>query len=156
MKRMLSIGTIAIVAVLFVGLAGMFNRAESKPSCTEKTLRGTYIVRDLWVNWQPDGSGQSTNSGTGLLTFDGDGHLTASGSVRKINQFGQFTLQGPFTDTGTYSVDGDCTATIALDNVPLGVAAVVTSDGSAFVQFDTTTGLYDNENMLGFGLKVHK
>lgn len=156
MKRMLGSETIAIVAVLIVGLGGMFSRAESKPSCTVKTLRGTYIVRDLWVNWQPDGSGQSTNSGTGLLTFDGDGQLTASGSVRKIDQYGQFTLQGPFTDTGTYTVGSDCTARIALDNVPLGIAAVVTSDGSAFVQFDTTTGLFDAENMLGFGLKVHR
>jgi hypothetical protein len=156
MKQTLSVGTVATVVVLLVGVGGIFNGAESNAPCTVKTLRGTYIFRDLWVNWQPNGSGQSVNSGTGTLGFDGDGRLTASGSVRRIDQFGHFTLQGPFTDTGTYTVGGDCIATITLDTVPLGIEAVVTSDGSAFVQFDTTTGLNNNENMLGIGLKVQK
>jgi len=151
-----SVETITILVVFLVAVAGVFDRAESNPPCSVTTLRGTYIFRDLWVNWQPDGAGQSTHAGSGMLAFDGNGNVTASGRVRKIDQFGQVRLQGPFTSEGTYAIDSSCNARIEIPDIPLGVDGVVTSDGQVFVQTEPVGGYFDNENAIGLGFRLQK
>jgi hypothetical protein len=151
--RALSSGTVGIL-VLFLLVAGMFAPVEAAPPCTVKTLKGTYLFRDLWVNWQAGGAGQETSSAVATFAFDGGGNLTAVVTIRQVDQDGNFTQEGPLSTIGTYTISGGCTVTIVVGDLPGGIEAVVASDGSAFLQTGPVGGFFNNENMIGIGIRI--
>ena len=92
---------IGAVATLALGLAPAA-RAERK-ECSIATLEGSFVRRD--VGWVISPNGAMPLAGVHLVTFDGNGAFTSTGSA---------SLNGAVsesTGTGTYTVNSDCTGT---------------------------------------------
>lgn len=106
--------SMAAVTVLALGIAPTA-KAEDK-GCSNYTLRGTYSqIGTGAITAPPDMAGPFANVGT--LVFDGNGGVTG-GLV--VNQNGS-TAQA--TETGTYSVNSDCTGTYTVQITPFGITS---------------------------------
>jgi hypothetical protein len=102
--------TIAAVTALALGIAPTAN-AQDK-GCSNATLKGTFAEKDTGFITNPPPAPASLFAGVNLDTFDGKGTITASGFA---------TLDGngaPQTETGTYTVNSDCTGTYAVQISP--------------------------------------
>ena len=104
--------TIAAVTALALGLAPTA-KADDK-GCSNGTLRGTYAQTGMGViTAPPDQAGPFANVGT--LTFDGNGGLTGTLVVSSNG------TSSPATETGTYTVNPDCTGTLTIQAFPGGL-----------------------------------
>jgi hypothetical protein len=100
MKRSNIAKTVAIGA-LALGLAPVA-KAERK-ECSVATLEGSFVRTDTGFVTSPNGA--LPLAGVYLVTFNGNGAFTATGST-SLNG-----TQSESTATGTYSVNPDCTGT---------------------------------------------
>jgi len=117
MKRITiaKIFTISAIAVLALGVTSMAN-AQNK-GCSNATLKGTFAEKDAGFFTNPAPAAASLFAGVILDTFDGKGTITATGIV-SID--GNVT---PQTETGTYTVNPDCTGTYEVQVSPGGFTA---------------------------------
>lgn len=108
-------------------------------ACSNRTLEGGYSFTVHGQSLSADGK-TSTGlfDGVGLITFDGDGNLTQEDYI--INNGIQLPGVGPNAsgfhsgETGTYSVNADCTGSITLTLGPGNTrsdAIVITKRGAA-------------------------
>jgi hypothetical protein len=106
--------TIAAVTALALGLASPAKAADK--GCSTATLKGTFGNTGTgFATAPPELAGPFASVGT--ETFDGKGTLTATGIV---------SLNGTIvevTETGTYTVNPDCTGTHTVVISPLGITA---------------------------------
>lgn len=93
---------IGAVATLALGLAPIA-KAERK-ECSVATLEGSFARRDVGFIIFPNGAALPL-AGVRLVTFDGNGAFTSTGSA-SLNG-----TQSQSTETGTYTVNPDCTGT---------------------------------------------
>jgi len=116
MKRSSIVKTFTMAAVTVLALAiAPAAKAQGK-GCSNYTLRGTYAqIGTGMITAPPEMAGPFANVGT--LVFDGNGGLTG-GLV--VNQNGS-TAQA--TETGTYSVNSDCTGTYTVQIAPFGITS---------------------------------
>lgn len=127
--------------------------ASGEDGCNIHRVRGNYVYRDLWVNWQSTGAGQETHSAIVLFSFDGKGTFSFAGTARKVDQNGTLTTTS-LTGSGTYVVNPDCTMTIAIPGADGGgLSTLVALDGRIFLATGVPDGLQGNENMLGIGVQ---
>ena len=91
------------VATLALGLAPIAN-AERK-ECSVATLEGSFVRRDVGFVISPNGA--LPLAAVNLVTFDGNGAFTSTGSA-SVNG-----APSESTATGTYTVNSDCTGTYA-------------------------------------------
>jgi hypothetical protein len=99
--------TLAIAAVLALGLGiAPMAKAESK-GCSNATLKGTYAHRASGFETAPPALAGPI-VGVGTDTFDGNGGVT---SVATLSVNGNII---PLTATGTYNVNSDCTGTYTI------------------------------------------
>jgi hypothetical protein len=93
--------TIAAFTALAMGIGPKAN-AQDK-GCSNATLKGTFAEKDTGFITNPPPAAASLFAGVNLDTFDGKGTITATG-FSSID--GTVTAQ---TETGTYTVNPDCT-----------------------------------------------
>jgi hypothetical protein len=95
--------TLATIAALGIGLAPTAKAADK--GCSTVTLRGTFSRHDTGtVLAPPAAAGPFALVGT--FTFDGNGNVTGAATSSQNGNIGQGT------QTGTYTVNSDCTGTI--------------------------------------------
>ncbi len=105
---------IAAVAALVLGTAPAA-KADNK-GCSNATLKGTFAFKGVgFVTAPPALAGPLAHLGT--LTFDGKGALAGTG-LENLN--GNFQAG---TETGTYTVNPDCTGTFTYLESPAGITA---------------------------------
>jgi hypothetical protein len=125
--------TIAAITVLALGVAPMANAHDK--GCSNATLTGTFSEKDNGFITNPPPAPASLFAGVVLETFDGDGTITASGIT---------SLDGtvtPQTETGTYTVNPDCTGPYEVQISPGGFTAhafFVIDDGGNELQIIVT------------------
>jgi hypothetical protein len=96
----------------------------SDKGCSNATLRGSYAQSGTGViTAPPDQAGPFANVGT--LIFDGNGGLTGALVVSSNGS------SSPVTETGTYTVNSDCTGTYTVQIAPFGITS------QAFFAIDT-------------------
>lgn len=109
--------TLAIAVITAVAL-GTAPRANAQPTvCTNSTLQGTFAEKDNGYIMNPAPTPPSLFAGVNLDTFDGKGTITATG-FSTVGGVG-----GPQTETGTYTVNADCTGTYVVTITPGGYEA---------------------------------
>ena len=102
--------TIAAIATLAMAIAPTANAADK--GCSNASIQGTFVFRGAGSHFPP--------TGVALLdvlfaqTFDGNGALTATGVQSDNGNILQVT------QTGTYTVNPDCTGTYTALLSPLG------------------------------------
>ena len=113
--------TMAAVAALALALSSTA-QADDK-GCSNATLRGTYAQTGSGVmTAPPDQAGPFAN--VGQLVFDGNGGLTGTLVVSSGSS-------AQATETGTYTVNSDCTGTYTVQIAPFGITS------QAFFAIDT-------------------
>ncbi len=124
---------IAAITALALGTAPTAN-ADDTP-CSNATLKGTFAEKDTGFIMNPPPAPASLFAGVNLETFDGNGTVTATGFA---------TVDGngaPQTETGTYTVNPDCTGTYTVQISPGGFTAhafFVIDDGGDELQIIVT------------------
>jgi len=94
--------TVAAVAALSLGIA-----PAAKAVCFNNSLNGTFAYKGTGVIVSPpDFAGPIAQVGS--LIFDGNGHITGAGVLQ------QNGTTNPLTETGTYTVNPDCTGTFTV------------------------------------------
>lgn len=118
--------TMAAVTALALALSSP-TKADDKADdkgCSNATLRGSYAQTGTGViTAPPDQAGPFANVGT--LIFDGNGGLTGALVVSSNGSSSQAT------ETGTYTVNSDCTGTYTVQIAPFGITS------QAFFAIDT-------------------
>jgi len=134
MKRSTIAQTFAIgaVAALALGLAPM-TKADDKDevkTCSNATIKGAFARTDQGFVIPPN-SAPMPLAGLALMTFDGNGRWTATGSGSLNGNQQPLT-----TSTGTYTVNSDCTGHYEPDVAPPGRTGqsffVIVDGGNAF------------------------
>jgi hypothetical protein len=97
--------TIAIFGAVVLSIAPAAQAGEK--GCSNATLKGTFADKDLGVFTAPNAA-PTPFAAVNVITFDGNGHMTAVG-VGSVNG-----TAGAQTETGTYTVKSDCTGTYAV------------------------------------------
>jgi len=124
MKRSTIRKTFTMAAVTALALAILPTAKADDKGCSNATLRGTYAQTGSGViTAPPDQAGPFANVGT--LIFDGNGGLTGA-LVASSNG-----TSSPATETGTYTVNSDCTGTYTVQIAPFGITS------NAFFAIDT-------------------
>jgi len=116
----------AAIALLALGGAA---KADDN-GCTNSTLRGTYAFTVSVQILNADGT-TTTRTGVALTTFDGAGNLTQTDYVTNLTP-GHTPPGGVdmapawrINETGTYSVNADCTGNVEFDFPPHPGGAVI-------------------------------
>jgi hypothetical protein len=113
-----------MAAVTALALAILPTAKADNKGCSNATLRGSYAQTGSGViTAPPDQAGPFANVGT--LVFDGNGNLTGTLVVSSNGS------SSPATETGTYTVNSDCTGTYTVQIAPFGITS------QAFFAIDT-------------------
>ena len=113
-----------MAAITALALAISPTAKANDKGCSNGTLRGTYAQAGTGViTAPPDQAGPFANVGT--LIFDGNGGLTGALVVSSNGSSSQAT------ETGTYTVNSDCTGTYTVQIAPFGITS------QAFFAIDT-------------------
>jgi hypothetical protein len=125
----------ASVAILVMGIAPAAKAANK--GCSTASLIGTFVRHDLGTVLLP-AAAAGPIAKVGTLTFDGNGAVTGSGVSSQNGNIVQVT------DTGTYTVNSDCTGNFAVMSLPGGFTAhyffVIDDSGSGFQFICTDSG----------------
>jgi len=114
--------TLAAISVIALGMSPTVQASDK--GCSNATLRGSYAQNGTGaVTAPPDQAGPFANVGT--LIFDGNGGVTGSLVVSSNGS------SSPVTETGTYTVNSDCTGTYTVQIAPFGITS------QAFFAIDT-------------------
>jgi hypothetical protein len=124
---------IAVVTTLTLGLPRTANAHEK--GCSNATLKGTFAEKDTGFITNPSPATASLFAGVVMETFDGTGKMTATG-ISSLD--GTVSSE---TETGTYTVNPDCTGTYEVEISPGGFTAhafFVIDDGGNELQIIVT------------------
>jgi hypothetical protein len=106
--------TIAALTTLALAIAPTVQASDK--GCSNNTLRGSYAQTGAGViTAPPDQAGPFANVGT--LIFDGNGGLTGALVVSSNG------TSSPATETGSYTVNSDCTGTYTVQIAPFGITS---------------------------------
>ena len=100
---------VGLVGVLAIGAGSAKDEDASEAKCSVATLEGTYLFAADGV--QIKGNDQLPFANAGYDVFDANGKVK---SVFSENFNGKITRNE--TDSGTYSVKGDCTGTLTFES----------------------------------------
>jgi len=97
--------TIAAITALALGIAPV---AKADAACSNATLNGTFAYKGTGAILTPPAfAGPIAQVST--LIFDGHGGITGAGALQ------QNGTNNPLTETGTYTVNPDCTGTLTVN-----------------------------------------
>ena len=146
MKRIIGISLTLTVAAallaLFPDLKGTMPIAHAQSGCSDATLTGNYPF--IYTgNGAPGHSVREQNivpaAVVGVLTFDGAGNVTAS--YTEVFNGSANTTTVP--DTGTYSVNSDCTGTLTDSTIGIHFNIVTVGGGAEVFGIQTDPGNTD-------------
>src|SRR6267143_59118 len=149
MKIRVAIGTLVAVAALialratFPGgtLPKVHAQGEALQACSLETLNGRYGLTFSGFGANAAVPGTFTPAaGVGLVTFDGDGNLSASETVSNGGQI--FPVNLP----GTYTVNSDCTGSLTTANAHLNL--VIVRNGREILAVNTDQGHVVVDNFI--------
>jgi len=125
----LSLMTLAIVAVADVGTGFAEDQNAARAKCSKATLDGTYLFANDGVD--VTGNKQLPLAAAGYDVYDGNGNLVDS--VATVNFNGQVFRK--VHGSGTYTLKADCTGTVTFAgrDAPR-LDLFVAPDGSQFTQ----------------------
>jgi hypothetical protein len=108
--------TMAAALTLALAIAPTAQAQTPDKGCSNATLHGSYAQTGTGViTAPPDQAGPFANVGT--LVFDGNGGLTGALVVSSNGS------SSPATETGTYTVNSDCTGTYTVQIAPFGITS---------------------------------
>jgi len=145
MKIRVALGTLIAVAAM-IGLGSTFSggtlpkvhaQEEAREGCSAETLNGTYALTFSGFSTRAPVPAAINNftpvAGAGLVTFDGNGNLSASETVSVGG------LISPVNVPGTYTVNFDCTGSfITTPNAHLNL--VIIRNGKEILAVNTVPG----------------
>jgi hypothetical protein len=151
MKIRVALGTLVAVAALIALRAGFPSgtlpkvhaqeEAGATKVCSLETLEGRYGVTFSGFGANAAVPGTFTPAaGVGLVTFDGDGNLSASETVSNGGQI--FPVNLP----GTYTVNSDCTGSFTTANAHLNL--VIVRNGREILAVNTQQGRVVVDNFI--------
>jgi len=127
--------TIAAIATLALAIAPAAN-ADDK-GCSNASLKGTFVRKDTGTVLLPAAAAGPTAK-VGTLTFDGNGAVSGAGVASRSGTIVEVT------DTGTYTVNPNCTGTFAVQVSPGGFTShyffAIDDNGSEFQFICTDSG----------------
>jgi hypothetical protein len=133
----ISIAKAFTIAALTAVALGIVSTASAE-GCSNATLKGTYADKDNGYIINAPPTAPSLFAGVNLETFDGNGTITAIGFAT-VDGTG-----GPQTETGTYTVNPDCTGTYQVTISPGGFTThasfVIDEDGNELQIIVTDAG----------------
>jgi hypothetical protein len=140
MKRvgLLTAGVVALIGVaLLVGAQGYAQGAEddSKATCSEATLHGTYLFAYDGVEITENDHGHAKFATAGYEVYDGNGEVNG---VATTSVEGEISSNEPFS--GTYTVNDDCTGTVSYTD-GIQVDQFIAPDGSMLTFVQTNPGV---------------
>ena len=153
MKTKVVLATLVAVAAM-IGLGGTFSggtlpkvhaQEEELQACSAATLNGTYALKFSGFFTRGPVPAAINNftpiAGVGLVTFDGNGNLSASETVSVGG------LITPVNVPGTYTVNSDCTGTfITTPNAHLNL--VILRNGREIQAVNTVPGSVILDNFV--------
>ena len=98
--------------LLTLALAASSTLTAHAAGCSNATIRGTYAFTIHGQILPPDGSAPLLVDGLAKTTYDGNGNLTQLDAIA-VNGG---VAPGWSANTGTYSVNPDCTGTMTISN----------------------------------------
>jgi hypothetical protein len=117
------LGKLLAVPALLLGLTAMASASDNN-GCSNETLKGDYGF--VIHGFAPSPNGQLPTQGIAITHFDGEGKLTQRDFVETagVPNAGNGNAQTGFVfstgETGSYSLNSDCTGTMEIDlNVPV-------------------------------------
>ena len=150
MKTKVVLATLVAVAAL-IGLGATFPggtltkvhaHEEALEACSAATLNGTYTLTFSGFTTRGPVPAAINNftpvAGGGLVTFDGDGNLSASETVSVGG------LVNPVNTTGTYTVNSDCTGTFTTPHAHLNLVLLRKGREIQAVNTDPGNAVLDN------------
>ncbi len=114
--------------VLTLALAASSTLTAHASACTNSTIQGSYAFTIHGTVFLPDGSTLLID-GLAKTTFDGKGNITQLDAVAANGN----VAPGWASNTGTYSVNPDCTGTVTVTNgsqPPLHLQMIVAQSGN--------------------------
>jgi len=128
--------TLAAVTALALGIAPTANASDK--GCTNASLQGTFAYTSTGsIASPPEIAGPIAEVGTQV--FDGKGGTTATATISSNGSMTQLAI------TGTYTLNGDCTGTMALQvspfNITVHVLFVMDTTLNGFQAMETDDGL---------------
>jgi hypothetical protein len=114
--------------VLTLALAASSTLTAHASACSNSTIQGSYAFTIHGTVFLPDGSTLLID-GLAKTTFDGKGNLTQLDAVAANGN----VAPGWASNTGTYSVNPDCTGTFTVTNgnqPPVHLQMIVTQSGN--------------------------
>ena len=152
MKATVALATVVAVAAM-IGLGatypgGTLHKVHAQEvdlrGCSAATLNGTYALTFSGFSTRGPVPAAINNftpvAGGGLVTFDGNGNLSASETV---NLGG---LIEPVNVTGTYAVNSDCTGTFTTSHAHLNL--VIVRNGREILAVNTDPGHVVLDNFI--------
>jgi hypothetical protein len=116
MKPSITAKTFALAALAALTLGSASAAKAADKGCSNVTLKGTFADKDSgWFT--ASNAAPMPFAAVNVITFDGNGNMTASG-FGSVNGSG-----GAQTETGTYTVKSDCTGTYTVQISPGGFTA---------------------------------
>ncbi len=132
-----------IFSVLFALAVVVTTTSTVYAQCSNATLTGNYAFIYSGAN-APGHSvtGKNTfgNAAVGVLTFDGAGNLP---SITYTVVFNGHASSTSVPDTGTYTVNSDCTGTLTDETIDVHFSFAIAGGGAEFFAIQTDTGNTD-------------
>jgi hypothetical protein len=146
MKRILSVFLALVVSAALVVIATNWKHSvtavHAQGGCSNATLTGNYAF--IYSGSNAPGhsvTGKNTfgNAAVGVFTFDGVGNVTASYTA----VFNGHAFSTSVPDTGTYTVNSDCTGTATDATIDVHFNLVTVGGGTEFFEIQTDEGSTD-------------
>ena len=130
MKRSNTTKTFAMAALTAIALAiAPTAKAQVNKGCNNATLQGTFAYTVTGAIVAAPAAPLGPYAEVGAQTFDGNGNTATAGNSNSNGSI------APVTETGTYTVNSDCTGTFILQIAP-GIAShyffVIANSGASY------------------------
>ncbi|HEV2493395.1 MAG TPA: hypothetical protein VG204_10050 [Terriglobia bacterium] len=136
-SALLALVVLAALAIVTTTSKHTVRAVYASSGCTDATLSGNYAFS---YSGHTSSQGPTTTTrgpvvplaAVGLFAFDGAGNLSASFSVSSNG-----TIATGQTDSGTYSVNSDCTGSVSLTTSGFTGSIAIAGGGSEVLGMDT-------------------
>ena len=127
------VAAVAIGGAQLVGTNREGNGKAGQRACTERTLHGSYVFSASGFNIV--GGVQQPKAIVEVIVFNGDGTLDVPAATVSLNGVIIRSLHG----VGTYSVEDDCSGTIAFNGPTYDMFLSKDGDDISMIQTNTNT-----------------
>jgi len=120
---------VTISMAMVFGVSGLAQAGDGEHDCGLKTLRGTYVFSAS--GFTIVGGVAQPKAIVEVIEFNGDGTLSVPAATRSVNGVVVRSLPG---GVGTYTIEDDCTGTIAFDGPSFDIFVSANGDVISMIQ----------------------